>query len=396
MSDAPIRTAAHTRIPNLICDVIEPLLQPAERDCLRYIIRHTIGYVDPTGRHMRKQRDVIAIDQFVNGITFGPYLLDLGCGRGRDSVRSGLKGLEDKGLVDVRYACLHCEWEQQKDEPPPPAKKGDSPCCPYCGRTCSRSWALAELTPAKICKLLNELDPKKRTWRWDPEVQRFCFSSSDTGKAEKVAAQDWKEEAERMRSLMWYPELVEKAVELAEAQLKSGRKITDRRRVNNFYRPVYELQQRYASHPALVRYALEQTLKGPALRRPDTKSWHKYLAKVAQNNEHRFVHGDKPIPGTNAAEQHAGSLQAREREIRKLLARAYELNRDGEREAARALLADMLSQTKALAPLFGGDERRCEEALRLAFKQGESDFVSVRYDPWAAADYYPEWKPSQA
>jgi hypothetical protein len=98
-----------------------------------------------------------------------------------------------------------------------------------------------------------------------------------------------------------------------------------------------------------------------------------------------------PAAGTNAAAAAAASIGAHEKAVRELLRQAYALNKIGEFEPARALLSDILSQTKALAELFGDEEERCDRALRLAFKQGSSDFVGVQPNPYAAVDFYPEW-----
>lgn len=193
---------------------------------------------------------------------------------------------------------------------------------------------------------------------------------------------------------LWHKEMVEQAVKLAEAQLKAGRKITMSRRINNFYRPVVELQEKYGN-PPLLRYALEQTIAGPSLRQPDTQSWVKYLAKVCANNSARYS-GDGPRPGTNAAKQAEQSIEAREQEVRGLLEQAYQLNKAGETGPARTVLSDILSRAAALAELFDGDIERTRDSLRLAFKQGSTDFVGARPNPYAPVDYLPEWEPAAA
>lgn len=214
--------------------------------------------------------------------------------------------------------------------------------------------------------------------------------SPQTTAPPKRSHKELRDEALRIHRLLWYRKLVDRAVELAEAHLPAGRRITLRRRINNFYNPVWELQEQY-NNPNLIRYALEATLKSDALRKPDTRGWVKYLATVCKNAEHRFWGNGGPIPESNAEAAANQSIRARELAVRELLARAQELN-DEDPVAARALLPDILSHAKDLAELCGGDTRLSENSLREAFKTGSSSFVgirpsSVRY----LVDHLPEW-----
>jgi hypothetical protein len=242
---------------------------------------------------------------------------------------------------------------------------------------------------------LNAHDPQKRLWHWDAHEQRFYFEDKTQEARREVSESDLREEAARLYRLLWYSDLVEDALKLAQAQLQEGHKITMTRRINNFYKPVWELQEQYGN-PALIRYALEQTIEGPALRSPNARGWIKYLARVCENNARKFA-GGGVAAGTNAAKEQNESVVAREHAVRDLLRQAYALNKIGEFESARALLSDILAQTKPLAELFDGDEARCENALREAFKQGATDFVGVRPNPHSPVDYYREWNwPTEA
>jgi hypothetical protein len=399
VEQTPISQAAHTRVPNIVADWIEPLLSTSERDCLRYIIRRTIGYAAPGGG--RKARDTIALEQFENGQTVGNYLRDGGTGLARGTIKTALDNLEAKELVVVRYSCTTCLWEHQPGEPEPkPVKEGQTPPCPRCRRTLSRSWAIAPITPAMVIKLLNEYDKKGRTWHWDKE-QRMPYweEDSEVKDKRKRSEEDLREEAIRLYKLLWFRDDVETCIKLAEQQLKAGRKITMTRRISNFYKPVLALQEEYKEE--VLKYALEQTINGPALRQETTHGWHKYLAKVCKNSANRFS-GNKVIPGTNAEVALSNSIENRAAAIKELLKDAYQnnvsaskTNSEEDRNAARAILSDILSRTKDLAELFDGDEQRCEQALRLAFKQGEVEFIGIEYNPYSPVDYYPEWKPTQ-
>ena len=377
--------ANHTRVPQLVSDIIAPLLSSAERDCLLYIIRRTFGFTDGNGG--RKARDTISLEQFENGISSGNYLLDLGTQMSRGTIKKALEGLQEKELVDVRHSCTKCFWEQTSEDQLT-IEEGQSPRCPRCKATLSRSWALSELTPAKIKHLLNTYDKKGRVWTWDSESKRFRFDDVAGDKQRKKSQQELRDEALRLRRLLWYPELVDEAVALAELQLRSGRKISLSRRITNFYQPVHEMQDAYPMAP-LLKYSLEQTLAGPALRQPDTHRWFRYLTKVLENNQQRFV-GGGPDPDSNQARADQADIRHRELAMREMLVHAAELNDKNQGEEARSLLADILSQADDLCELFGNNKDLCEAALREAFKQGSSDFVSVR--PTAhGIDFYPEW-----
>jgi hypothetical protein len=376
---------AHTRVPNLVCDIVLPLLSGAESACLLYIIRRTYGFADPNGG--RKARDTIALTQFEHGIVSGDYLLDLGTQLTRNTIKKALEGLEDKELVEVRFSCTNCLWEQESEVSAPEAADGEAPRCPRCAATLSRSWAMAQLTPAKLVTFLNLHDKARRRWSWDSERQRFRFESAEAAKDKARSREDLEAERERLRELVWYPELVEEMIALASAQLRSG-SVSLNREVSNFYKIVWELQEKYPS-PPLVRYALEQTLKGPALRQPKNHRWFRYMQAVAANNVSRF--SGKPAGGeAEGVQSEAEQLRERELKMRDLLRRAAELNGSGKLEQARALLSDILGQVEQLAPLFDGNAELCENSLREAFKQGRSDFVGVQPNPYGL-DLYPEW-----
>lgn len=374
----------HTRVPNLVQDVVCPLLSGPEAQCLLYIVRRTYGFADPNGG--RKARDTISLDQFENGIVSGNYLLDLGTQLSRNTIKRALDGLEAKELVEVRYSCTHCLWEQEPETPPPPAEGNGGPRCPRCRASLARSWAMATLTPRKLTRLLNQYDKQGRKWSWDSKVRKFRFENPDEQERQRRSREDVEVEIERLRDLIWYPELVEQMIALAERQLRSG-SMSLSRKLNNFYKPVWELQEKYPS-PPLVRYAMEQTIKGPALKQPKNHRWYRYMQVVAKNNVARF--SGRAADGSPGVRDEAAQAREREMKMRDLLRRAADLNGQGKRMEARALLSDILSQVKELAPLFDGDKQLCENSLREAFKQGRSDFVGIRPNPYGL-DFYEEW-----
>jgi hypothetical protein len=147
------------------------------------------------------------------------------------------------------------------------------------------------------------------------------------------------------------------------------------RQLRSFWKPVWDLQEKYPS-PPLLRHSLEQTLNSGIIRKPKNERWHRYLAAVAKN-----ARGDFSTPD---AEEEI------ENKTRDLLRRAAALNGSGESEQAREILGDILSLVPRLAHLFENDTELCERSLREAYKQGSSDFVGIRPDPYGL-DFYPEW-----
>jgi hypothetical protein len=363
-------TDPYTRVPNLVYDIVGPLLSSPERDCLFYIVRRTWGFPDANGAP--KARDTIALEQFENGISSGDRLLDLGTQLSRNTIRKALRGLEAKELVEVRYACTHCFWEQArgKEMPEKTGKRGYS--CPRCRASLTRAWALANLTPRKLCDLLNEHDKQGRIFTWDAEERRFHFQTQDDSERKKTQ-EDVKAEIKRLQDMVWYPELVQQAIDMAGSKNK---KISLGRQLNNFWKPVYELQEEYPK-PSIIRHALEQTIKAGIPGQPKNYRWYRYMQAVAKNYSGPVSSSQDPA-------------NSPELETRALLRRAAELNGSGQEEQARALLSDILSRVDSLKNVFNGDEILCERSLREAFKQGTSDFVGIRPNPYGL-DFYPEW-----
>ena len=197
-------------------------------------------------------------------------------------------------------------------------------------------------------------------------------------------------ELARLWERVWYKDLIQSAMDLAELQLKAGRKLSVSRRLNNFVRPVIALQSRYGN-PPLLKYALEQTIEGPPLRQPDTHGWVKYLDKVCQNNCARFT-GAGPAPGTNAALKAALSPDRLRGHLRAVLREAYDHNKHDETAPARALLWRMLAAVPILAPaLYEDDGDLARASVVESFKRGSGyELTEELGGPAAFLNYLPE------
>lgn len=188
---------------------------------------------------------------------------------------------------------------------------------------------------------------------------------------------------------LWYPDLVEEAIAKTAQRLKGG-SVTPIRQLNGFYQPALQLQKDF-NNPPLIKYALEQTLKSGVFRGKSTAGWHRYARKVASNNGWRFKTASDP----EEKGSDGGQLRQLELAMRELLGRAAQLNGTGDKEGAAELLPRILGGASKLRELFDGDENRCRSALRLAFKQGSTDFVGVKPDEYAP-DYLVDGEPGLA
>ena len=86
--DAP----RYTQTPDVLFDELLPYLSEAELKVLLYIIRRTFGF--------KKEADAISISQMVYGIVKADgSRLDWGAGCSESSVKRGIRGLLEKGLI---------------------------------------------------------------------------------------------------------------------------------------------------------------------------------------------------------------------------------------------------------------------------------------------------------
>lgn len=359
-------------------------------------MRSTYGYAD-TETGGRRQKQIISLSVFENGkVSRDGELIDLGTQLSRNTIKKALGGLEAKGLVVAQYECVQrnksskeCFWKQDESYVVEETSSGAK--CPRCGATLSKAWAIADLTPKKVVTLLNQHEKQAvagaREWFFDHERKRFKFNDKEKAEQEARNLEILREEAIRLRGLLWDIEMVDKAVLIAEGILTKGNKISLSRRVNNFYKPVLDMQAKY-NNPSLIKFALEKTIEAGVLGNPKNRTWFKYMDAVAKNHAAKFT--GKQATNTNAAVAIEFSIEQREKTMRELLKQASKLNRT-DTESARALLSDILAQVSDLAELFDGDKEMCDKSLREAFKQGASYFVGIKPKPLSSIDYYPEW-----
>src|SRR5215217_4102439 len=83
-----------TIVPDDIFDVLMPLCSGAEFKVLAYIVRRTFGF--------KKESDAISLKQMVEGITTRDgKVLDRGTGLSKPTVAAAVKGLVEKGIIEV-------------------------------------------------------------------------------------------------------------------------------------------------------------------------------------------------------------------------------------------------------------------------------------------------------
>jgi len=403
-AQAPDTGTNHTRVPNILQDLVYPLLSRPEHLCLSYIVRRTEGFTDGAGG--RKEVDRISLSQFHAGIQSGPYILDLGTGLSRPSIRKALDDLQRKGLITVGYKCALCGWEPAEDVGPLSESRGLL--CGQCGKTCDRNFGLARMTSKVMLRFLTENDPQARRWGFDREKKRFFVYTDEEGDEERrlpgSKRQQQEEAAARasedfMREL-WFPQLVEQVAEQIEGSMSAGRKLSAAQRLTHVIKPVLAMQK--IDDPSILKYALEQTLArqipasakvrqrsdGTSARESNWK-WHHYTMRIVETELAKL--GAKGSGRTNAQVTQSRTPEAAQETVRVLLERAADLNTGGDFAAARKVLADILAQAKQLAPLFGNSAEAADAHLRLAFKYGVTNFRSVRREV-PLNDFYPDWE----
>jgi DNA-binding transcriptional ArsR family regulator len=83
-----------TIVPDDIFDILMPLCSGAEFKVLAYIVRRTFGF--------KKESDAISLKQMVEGITTRDgKVLDRGTGLSKPTVAAAVKGLVEKGIIEV-------------------------------------------------------------------------------------------------------------------------------------------------------------------------------------------------------------------------------------------------------------------------------------------------------
>lgn len=366
------------------------VLEPSEWVCLSYIIHRGEASADGGRR-------IISLEEMERGSTSITGLVrDLGTGLSRTAIKHAVGGLEKKGLVAARYICPSCDWEQAEGDPvPPPKGRAKSPTCPNCKRALSRAYVRAALTAKSLAAILESCDPEGRRFSWDKSIAGYRVELSPSEQKKRVAGDELLAEADLLREQLWYPDLVEQCIHLAEGALKAGGKISPSRRVNGFYRPIVELQEKYRA-ARLIEYALEQTINHRVPAGRQSRNWWHYPRTICENNRtnQRFSGGGGKDSDTNAARSEATSLSAQRKAVEGLLRRARELNGSGDIETARKLLEELLSKDTVgqIAPLFNNDSVLAASSLREAFKQGVSNFVGIDPEDSLGLDYYPEWQ----
>jgi hypothetical protein len=384
----------HTRVPNLLLDLVYPRLGPAPQACLLYIARKTYGFSSPTVSGQRKKWDRISLSQFISGSSAADVVMDLGTGlASRSAVIRGLRELETLDLVKVSYECpttlqkgrtVGCGWNEADDDHltrPVIDPKTKAYKCPRCSRTLSKAYSLRTLTPGWIKRFLTATDPDKREWVYDPEISRFRRLAADneeiatTRESELQANQ---RRAAELREQLWFPELVDQIIGQAITRLKSG-KMAETRVINGFLAPIVEMQStftRNALKHGLSEAARRKVTAGPG---QDTR-WQNYVKVVAKSYSEKMAGGKQEAEKASAQAGIEADLQ-----------QCAALNREGRREQARQLLHDLLStHLDQVTQEFAGDRALARRHVVEAFKRGLDDYLYVR-DYTVTVDYLPDW-----
>lgn len=256
----------------------------------------------------------------------------------------------------------------------------------------AREWAeiLKVRSPETALKRLDEIEAaqiglKKVTKAWDAGSLKISVEMQQFEQAQSIDQQ--RSEALEVRDKLWHPALVDQAI--VRVNERSGHKMTAKRARVSFYEPVLDLQTKYPNAP-LVKYALEETLKGPALDNPSPGRWWRYTETVCKNNQQKFVGrvgNAKPV-----SQKVENNTLAREAELKELLGETARLNGSGHQEEARRILDQLLGRLSDFVGVYDGSEIETSRYIHLAFKQGTMD-LRPRANPYGL-DYLPEWEPA--
>jgi len=222
-------------------------------------------------------------------------------------------------------------------------------------------------------------------------VLGVCGAQSPS-EGEATTAERLKGECERLAPQIWHVDLLAQAINRADEQLPHGEHLPLHRKVSDFLLPVLALEEQYhaeigGSAVGLLGYALQQTLSSGVLEKPDSRSWHRYLAKVCMNHKSNF--SGVARGSTNGAVKARRSPEAISARITARLRDSYQYNKTGDTAAAESCVAPLLANTPLIArALYDGDEHAARCSIIEAFKTGSSDppRTRVRYPP---VDYLP-------
>lgn len=374
-----------------------PTLGESELKCYTYVLRRTVGFVSkdrasPTGR---KTRDRISLSQFSTGIKTGEFVADLGTGLSRTAVRKALGSLQRKGLVQAWWVCSVCDHQMVADIESPQQR------CTRCNSRADRYYGASPLGPKMLTRYLNEHDPERRQWIYDKQYKRFKIESAQQVKE----TQSIMATADSYRTKILHTKTLDRFIQ--EAEKIRTRPLTPKQLIDEFYKPVIEMQKFSEDHPELVAFALKKTwqkgtiygeeklLKKGGTSRSHNPAWHRYAMRIVKN--------ELPKRRREGRRDADGAALAAEGFINHSLAVARRMNREHEQSqdpevagAAREQLSLMLARKSELAKLLADDgiqdaKPRANALIRWAFKIGSTDVLSARQQTKATRDYYPEF-----
>lgn len=374
-------TRPHTQVPNIIIDLIAPLLGDAEYRCLHYIVRRTFGHVDAASGG-QKVKDRISISQFTDGIKSGKYPVNLGAGLSRPSVIKALKSLEKKQLIEVTWSCSSCLWQASSSGG---QVTGTAMRCPRCARTCDREFQLAPLSSKKVIAFLNEHHKEYHQWAFDKEVWHFYPLTEPT----KNPPVDDVIDLEEYGVKLWHRDMIDKAIAEVNATRRSP--MADRMVLRHFYQPILELQTVSEADPGALKRALETTFYDyrAHLRKrgnkPSHETWHRLTRAIVLNDQglRENLRKLEQAPADEHERIH--------RSITDLLSRAAALNEADEQEAAREVLSEALAYSDKILEQFNGSMDLADAHIKQAFKLGRTDYRAAK-SLISPHDFMPEWE----
>jgi hypothetical protein len=215
------------------------------------------------------------------------------------------------------------------------------------------------------------------SWDYDESIGQF-YAVPPLSQAETSleTPPDHESVLDQARNRLWFPVLVDKALDQARGVLKSGQ-ISDARILKGFYNPILELQEEYSQE--VMKHALTETVRRNIAGGKRNSRWFRYTRAVAEN---------KAAESGNGKEERKLSADA----AKKILEECADLNIAGDSGAALAKLRVLIENIEVIRMHFTpvATTATARNHIMEAFKKGLADYRGVqRYaSPY---DFLPDW-----
>lgn len=343
-------------------NLIVPTLSSSEQACINYLIRHQLSLVRDEAPTVTTP---IITKQFQEGTNVGQYVFDLGANITQATAKESLMLLTKKELVQADSYCRHCLLIQKHQDR-----------CERCNKKTESAYSLPGFTKEKVKDYLNDHYEGKHAWNYDETSGNFyVIPPLNEAKTTLETPPNYESLRAQLRNKLWFPLMVDKAVEMASSSLKGGQ-VGDTRVINGFYKPILEMQEEF--QPEVLKRALQQTLRKRVPAQKNSHRWWRYTRAVA----------------TNQAEETRKTVAAISAEdVKRILGDIRNYNIANEKAKAFERLHFLLQNVEHIRQHFApvATVEATRNHVLQAFKRGLTDYRAVqRYS--SPYDFLPNWE----